>query len=70
MVARLDNPDAERIIGISIGNDSEGINWFDICYLHVPVLDEEFIKLAKDIQEEFGYFKTPKISNSIDFRKP
>jgi len=69
IVARAENPNTEKIIGISIGSNSKGENHFDICYLYIPQLNEDFIKHSKEIQDEFGYFKKPIISHSEDFRK-
>lgn len=69
IVARAENPNTEKIIGISIGSNSKGENHFDICYLYIPQLNEGFIKHSKEIQDEFGYFKKPIISHSKDFRK-
>lgn len=69
IVARAENPDAETVIGISIGSNSDGENHFDICYLYISDLDEKFIHHAKEIQDEFGFFKKPVVSNSKDFRK-
>jgi hypothetical protein len=69
IVARVENPNTEKIIGISIGSNSNGESSFDICYLNIPELDEELIKHAKEIQDEFGYFKKPVVSQSKDFRK-
>lgn len=69
VVARAENPNTEKIIGISIGSNKKGENQFDICYLNFPTIDEQFVKHAKSIQDEFGFFKNPTISNSKDFRK-
>lgn len=69
VVARVENPSAEIIIGMSIGSNSNGESYFDICYLNIPELDEEFIKYARSIQEELGYFKNPVISSSKEFRE-
>lgn len=69
IVARAENPNTEKIIGISIGSRSNGESHFDICYLYIPKLDKEFVKHAKTIQDEFGYFKNPVMSNSKDYRK-
>lgn len=68
MVARVENPNTEKVIGISIGSNSEGENHFDICYLNIPDLDEQYVNHAKEIQDEFGYFKKPVVSNSKSFR--
>lgn len=64
VVARVENPGTEKIIGISVGNDSNGESYFDICYLEIPQLDEDTVRLAREIQSEFGYFKKTVISHS------
>lgn len=69
IVARAENPNTEKIIGVAIGGNSKGENYFDICYLDIPNLNKEIIKFAKEIQDEFGYFKNPILSRSKDFRK-
>lgn len=68
-VARVENPEAEIVVGIALGENSQGESHFDVCYLRVPELDDEFVKNAKIIQEELGYFSNPKISHSKEFRK-
>jgi hypothetical protein len=69
MVARHENPTAEKIIGISIGSNSKGESCFDICTVVIPEIDEDFIREVKDIKKELGYFNNPVISHSKDFRK-
>jgi len=62
MVARYENPTAQKIIGISIGSNSNGDSCFDICVLVIPDLDDQFIKEVNLIKEELGYFKNPTIT--------
>ena len=69
VVARKENPTTEKIIGVAVGKNPDGDKWFDLCLVDVKTLDEDFIEMASKIQEEFGYFTNPKISNSKDFRK-
>lgn len=69
MVARYENPTAKKIIGISIGSNSNGDSCFDICTLFIPELDEDFIRDVIEIKKELGYFNKTFISNSKDFRK-
>lgn len=69
IVARVENPSVEKVIGIGFGNNGNGKDCYDICYHHIPELSEDFIAHAKEIQDELGYFKNPKISHSKAFRK-
>lgn len=64
MVARYENPTVEKIIGISIGSNSNGESCFDICTIVIPEMDDEFIKDINLIKEELGYFKNPVISEN------
>lgn len=68
VVARYENPTAEKIIGISIGSNSNGESCFDVCAIVIPEMDNEFIETAKIIKNELGYFIKPKISHSKEFR--
>lgn len=58
-VAKKENPQAETIIGLAIGSNSDGESIFDICYLYIPDMDNKFIETANKIQNEFNYFKNP-----------
>lgn len=64
MVARYENPSAEKVIGISIGSNSKGEGCFDICTIIIPEMSDEFVKRVLEIKEELGYFKNPIISNN------
>ena len=63
-VARLENPTTHKVIGIAIGNNDKGQSCFDICFINIPELDEDFIKHAEKVKNELGYFKNPKITNN------
>jgi len=67
-VARVENPDTEIIIGISIGEDLEGNSCFDILYLNIPELTNDFINHVNEVKKELGYFKNPVYSRSKDMR--
>jgi hypothetical protein len=69
IVARMDNPTVERVIGISFGNNGDGQDVYDICSHYIPEMSEEFITRAKEVQDELGYFKKPTISHSKSYRK-
>ncbi len=69
MVARYENPTAERIIGISIGSNANGDSCYDICTLDVPEMDNDFIDTVKKIKDELGYFINPRISEWKSIRK-
>lgn len=69
IVAKVKNLDAEIVIGVSMGSNSKGESYFDVCYLNIPEPNEEFLNEARKIQEELGYFKNVKMSHSKDLRK-
>ncbi|RKR05167.1 hypothetical protein C8C83_4500 [Flavobacterium sp. 90] len=50
-VARYENPTAKKIIGISIGSNSDGDSCFDICSLYIPEIDEDFIREVMEIKK-------------------
>jgi hypothetical protein len=68
-VSRYENPTAKKIIGISIGSNSDGDSCFDICSIYIPEIDEDFIREVMEIKKELGYFTNTVVSNSVDFRK-
>lgn len=68
-VARVLNPDTEIIIGLSIGGNSKGNNCFDIVYINMPEITDDFVNYTQTIQDEFGYFKNPVYCHSKDMRK-
>lgn len=69
IVARMENPSVERVIGIGFGNKGDGQDVYDICSHYIPEMSEEFISRAKEVKEELGYFKKPTISHSKEYRK-
>jgi hypothetical protein len=69
IVARMENPATEKVIGIGFGNNGDGQDVYDICSHYIPEMSEEFIAHAKEVQDELGYFKNPTISNSKAYRK-
>tara|TARA_R110000868_G_scaffold84809_1_gene238850 strand:+ start:2625 stop:3815 length:1191 start_codon:yes stop_codon:yes gene_type:complete len=69
MVARMENPTIEMVIGIGFGSNGDGQDVYDICSHYIPEMSEEFIKHAKEVQDELGYFKKPTFSNSKSYRK-
>ncbi len=69
VVARMENPSVEKVIGIGFGNNGNGQDFYDICYLYIPEMSQDFIDHAKEVQEELGYFKKPTISHSETYRK-
>lgn len=69
IVARIENPSVDSVIGIGFGNNGNGQDVYDICSHYIPEMSEEFIIRAKEVQDELGYFKNPTISNSKNYRK-
>ena len=67
-VARMENPSVERVIGIGFGNNGDGKDYYDICSFYIPEMSDGFIAMAKEVQQELGYFKNPVISRSKTFR--
>lgn len=69
IVARMENPNVERVIGIAFGNNGDGQDIYDICAHYIPEMTKEFVARAKEVRDELGYFKNPTISNSKEYRK-
>jgi len=69
VVARYENPTAQKVIGIAIGESPKGEFMFDLAYFNIPELSEELIDKIKIVKDELGYFNNPVISHSKDMRK-
>lgn len=69
LVARMENKNAPKVIGIAIGKSPEKEYIFDIVYLDIPELDDEMLKKIAEAKEELGYFINPVISQSKNMRK-
>lgn len=67
IVARYLNPSINTVIGIAIGSNGKDDSVYDICYHHIPELTNGFIKHAKEIQQELGYFSNPKQSHNSEY---
>ncbi|WP_346986209.1 hypothetical protein [Chryseobacterium sp. POE27] len=68
LVARMENINAAKVIGIAIGESPEKEHIFDIAYFDIPELDDEMLKKIAEVKEELGYFKNPVISRSKEMR--
>lgn len=68
IIARAEFPTAEKIIGIAIGKVSNEEITFDVHYLDIPEIDENFIKNAESIKNELGFFKNIRQTYSKDMR--
>ncbi len=68
VVAKYLNPSINTFIGIAIGNNGKEESVFDIGYYYFPEMSEDFIKFAKEIQENHGYFVEPNFSRSSSYR--
>ncbi len=67
IVARMLNSKTQNVIGISRGsNGREEV--FDICFISISEIDENFVQFAEEIQKKLGYFRNPVRSNSKSFR--
>ena len=67
LVARYLNPSIDTVIGISIGSNEKDDSLYDICYHYIPEMSDDFIKQAKEIQQELGYFENPKKTSNSDY---
>lgn len=67
IVARYLNPSVDTVIGIAVGSNGNEESVYDICYHYIPELSDDFVKLAKKIQKEFGYFKKTLLSHNSDY---
>lgn len=67
IVARYLNLTINTVIGIGIGSNGKDDSVYDICYHHIPELTDDFIKQAKEIQQELGYFKNPEYSSNSEY---
>ncbi|MBX2956170.1 MAG: hypothetical protein KF846_08435 [Cyclobacteriaceae bacterium] len=67
-IARVENLEAETIIGIAIGRSANLNLLYDLCFLHLPEINDEFIKRVRAAQRELGFFQKTIVSNSKDFR--
>lgn len=67
IVARYLNPTINTVIGIAIGSNGTDDSVYDICYHHIPELTDDFVKHAKEIQQELGYFSNPKQSSNSEY---
>lgn len=63
-VARLENPTAQKVIGIAIGSNNKRESCFDVCFINIPELDDDFIKHAERVKNELGYFKNPRVTDN------
>ena len=55
-IARYEFSQAEKVVGISFGNNENGQLLFDICYIHIPEIDDNFVTHIKRIKRELKYF--------------
>lgn len=69
IIARAEYPKAKRVIGIGMGKDENGEIVFDVHYINLPDVDDEFIRKANKMKAELGYFKNPKLTHSKEMRK-
>lgn len=69
LIARMENQNAPKVIGIAIGESPEKQHIFDIAYLDIPELNDEMLEKIAEAKSELGYFKNPVISRSKDMRR-
>ncbi|WP_436411816.1 hypothetical protein [Petrimonas sp.] len=69
LIARKENKNAPKVIGISIGRSPENEYIFDIAYFDIPELNDKMLESIEAAKQELGYFKNPSISRSKDMRK-
>lgn len=68
MIARKENPNADKVVGIAYGRSPEDENMFDIVYFDIPELTKEIDDKIEIAKRELGYFKSPQITNSKELR--
>lgn len=68
LIAKKENPNVSRIIGLTYGTDKNGDDMFDLVYFDLPELDEEMKRRIEIVQKEFGYFVNSQISQSKNMR--
>jgi hypothetical protein len=68
IVARAEFPQAKKVIGVSMYRTQEDIFSFDFHFIHIPELNEDFVKMANSIKSELGYFKNIKKTFSKEMR--
>lgn len=68
MVARSENPNVTKVIGLGIGKDSKGIPIFDLVFLDIPELNIDVLEKVRNAKDQLGYFKNPVVSHSRDMR--
>jgi len=62
-VARGINPDSKIVVGIATNPYKKGEGYsYDLCYLELPELTQEFKEFVQKTQQEFGYFRNAKVS--------
>ncbi|PXV61069.1 hypothetical protein CLV62_1263 [Dysgonomonas alginatilytica] len=67
-IAKKDNPNVTKIIGLTFGIDENGNDMFDLAYFYLPELNEEAKRRIEIVQQELGYFTNPQISRSKNMR--
>ncbi|SRX76213.1 nuclease-related domain-containing protein [Aequorivita antarctica] len=67
IVARYLNTSVDIIIGIGIGSNGKDESVYDICYHYFPEISDDFIKHAKEIQQELGFFENPRQASNSDY---
>lgn len=69
LIARKENINTPKVIGIAIGKSPQNEHIFDIAYFDIPELNDEMLEKIEFAKQELGYFKNPIISRSKDMRK-
>jgi len=67
IVARYLNPSVNTVIGLAFGSNGKDESDYDICYHYIPEVSDDFVKHAKEIQQELGYFKNPTQASNSDY---
>ncbi|MCL6218635.1 hypothetical protein [Zunongwangia pacifica] len=67
IVARYLNPSVITVIGLAFGSNGKDESVYDICYHYIPEVSDDFVKHAKEIQKELGYFKNSLQSSNSDY---
>lgn len=63
-VARTELLNTKKVIGIAIGSKAINSITFDVHYIDIPEIDDNFVEYTKLIKEELGFFKNIRQADS------
>ena len=69
-VARGQNKENKKVIGIATEKKMQPISSYDFCLLEIPEWTEEYQKQVEQLQKETGIFVNPKVSRAQEDEYP